>query len=191
MVNIFDLALLKKLGGTKWKLLGESEVTQAMVDEAGSAGVVGLIVDLGKNIEEWYGETWIRLEMPNPNWDADKPLSCNFGISVGDAMSFSETDNNCVIFSAQSPSYGGLFKNVKNIVNLFTNWLDGVPRGTSFQINGFGAKNYPYHEYGTSCTEDSIIYGKRYLALNIRSGATANTPFPVGTKIKLYGRFAE
>lgn len=176
-------------GYAKWKLIGETEITQEMIDEAGDEGITGVIIDLGKPVEKWFGETWVRLEMPTPNFNMNLPLYCKFGTTVEAAMSWDE-NNGCVIFSAQSESYGALFKNYPNTVNLFTNWNDNIPRGTAMQVTGFGAYNYPYHEYATSNNMSNPIMGNRYLATTTRH-ANGRGKLPAGTKLKLYGRFAE
>lgn len=169
---------------SKWKLLRQTEVTPN--DE----GVTGVVLDLGEFISKWYGETWIRIEMPNPNWDDDMPLYCNFGITVEAAMAWNSDPNGCQIFSAQSKSYGMLFKNYANIINLFTNWYDNIPSGTQMQSVAFNATNYPYTAFATANNAGYRVIGKRYLAITTRS-ASGRPAFPVGTKVLLYGRFPE
>jgi hypothetical protein len=169
---------------SKWKLLAQTEVTPNNGD------VAGVILDLGASISKWYGETWVRIEMPNPNWTDDMPLLCKFGITAEEAMSRDNNSNGCQIFYAQSKSYGMLFKNYANIVNLFTNWHDHLPSGTQMQSVGFDASNYPYTSYATANNNVHSIIGKRYLAVSARTSAV-NAVFPVGTKVLLYGRFPE
>lgn len=163
----------------KWKLLGESEVTDD--------GVTGVTIDLGEPVSTWYGETWVRIETPVPNWDADKPLNCAFGDTLADSLAI-DSEQACPIFEAQSPAYGAMLGTYTNKINLFTNWYEHAPYGTTFQNSGFSARNYPTNVYATSNRADKNIIGKRYLSIFERSKIAV---FPVGTKIKLYGRFEE
>lgn len=170
----------------KWKLLGETEITQEMVDQAGETGIVGVVIDLGAPIEKWYGETWVRAEFGKSAElnSADYGVVCGFGVTETEATS--SADAPCHICKSQTGTYAPMYRNQKNEINLFTNWNDNLPRGTLVQVNGYSAGSYPVNAYATSNNEDDTIIGKRYMGL---TGYNRAFKFPVGTKLKLYGRF--
>ena len=136
-----------------------------MIDDAGEQGVSAIVIDLGKPIEKWYGETWIRFECDatsNVN-TADGSVVCKLGDTIANATTHVQHD--CSIMVSQSVSYSPIYNKYKNRINVFTHWYDNKPYGTTSQHNGFSASNYPVNTYATANKPDAshTAIGKRYL----------------------------
>jgi hypothetical protein len=175
----------------KWKLLGETEITQQMIDEAGNEGIPGVVIDLGEPITKWYGETWVRVEFDAAKTinSANAGMNCQFGASVNEALVDGGGESRPVLVGAQVTGIAPLYFEYKNAINLFSTWKDACLYGTQGQSNGYGALSYPLNSFATSIGDKHYtIKGCRYLGFFGRKRAFK---FPVGCKIELYGRFPE
>ncbi len=171
-----------------WKLIGETTVTQEQVNEA-EEGVTGVILDLGEQIEDWYGETMIKIYVPvssdiNTNTGT---LRVSFGVTEANSLSSASSNEAiCSVVCSQSENFCFIKKEWKNSIILLSQWLDKKTlSGTQVMVNGFSAYSYPYTAYATSNHIERTIEQKRFLGMT--SGNTFY--FPAGTEIKIYGRF--
>ena len=171
---------------SKWKLLGETEITQEMINEAGDAGITAVVLDLGEAVEKWYSDTLIRVEFNAKDVSEDSPIFCQFGATIEEVIVKNDAISNTYIIRSQSKSYAPIVKGFDNIINLATRWIDGKPYGTIYENSMYNAVCYPYMAYATSSTNQNTIFGKRYLMF---SSWQSDVKFPVGTVLKLYGRF--
>lgn len=172
----------------KWKLLMETEITQEMIDEAGEEGITAIVMDLGKPIKQWYGETWLRFECGSTkdlNSIEKVTMVFKFGSAVVHALN-EDTSAACNVFHGNGACC--LLRDYSNGVSLFTNWYDNLAYGTTAQIkvnsSTFRASNAYASSGGVGYTSE--ITGMRYVGFY---GQLKAFKFPAGTKLKLYGRF--
>lgn len=171
---------------TKWKLLMETEITQEMIDEAGEEGITALVLEFDP-IKEWYGETWIRVECGattdlNSN---DDGIWCGIGKDIKAASGGYDREG-IFIMKGVSGSVVALNRQYNNYISLFTNWYDNKARGTIAYRNGHSSRSYPLQAYATSNFDNEEIIGCKYLYFG---SMNKGFKFPVGTTLKLYGRF--
>ena len=187
------VGFVQTIDKSKWKLLGETEITQEMIDEAGEEGITAIVLEFDP-ITEWYGETWIRVE-----FGATKDLNtansgtmCGFGNTVQAASFSNEAGAGIIRDQSGTAGYAPLWVGYKNIISLFTNWYNNNPRGTIYMNNAFNARNYPTNCFATSNNDGNDdntvgrIIGCKYLWFG---SASKKFKFPTGTKLKLFGRF--
>lgn len=183
--NVQKVGFTNEVDRSKWKLLGETEITQEMIDEAGEEGITAIVLEFDP-IEKWYGETWIRAEFGATKDlnNEDGSVLCSFGKTLEYALQYH--DGAAGIMRAQTAVNAPFYRNYWNKINLFTNWHDNKARGTIFYSNGFSARNYPLPAYATANTDNTSVIGNRYLVFRSNGG---RFKFPAGTTLKLYGRF--
>ena len=186
-----DTALSSSL---EWKLIGEAQITQEAIDEAGEDGITAITIDLGKKMtvnDKWYGETMIEIKIPQ----CDNLNSFNMGrlrVFFGgtEAQATTGSGGLCVV---AAPTDNALFTPAWKQQHIITsNWTDKQYLTNS--IISYRAYNavhgYTVNPYITVNSTTSSIVGRRFLGVAAIGGSTlANAKLPVDTTVKLYGRF--
>ena len=182
----------------EWKLIGEAQITQEAIDEAGEDGITAITIDLGKKMtvnDKWYGETMIEIKIPQ----CDDLNSFNMGrlrVFFGgtEAQATTGSGGLCVVAVATS---NALFTPAWKQQHIITsNWTD--KQYLTHSLISYRAYNaaqgYTVAPYitlnSTTNSATSSIVGRRFLGVAaIEGSSAANAKLPVDTTVKLYGRF--
>ena len=179
---------------SEWKLIGEAQITQEAIDEAGEDGITAITIDLGKKMtvnDKWYGETMIEIKIPQ----CDDLNSFNMGrlrVFFGgtEAQATTGSGGMCVV---AAPTNNALFTPAWKQQHIITsNWTDKQYLTNS--IISYRAYNavhgYTVNPYVTVNSTTSSIVGRRFLGVTAIEGSSAvDAKLPVDTTVKLYGRF--
>ena len=182
----------------EWKLIGEAQITQEAIDEAGEDGITAITIDLGKKMtvnDKWYGETMIEIKIPQ----CDDLNSFNTGrlrVFFGgtEAQATTGSGGLCVVAVATS---NALFTPAWKQQHIITsNWTDKQYLTHSLisyraynAAQGYTVAPYITLNSATNSATSSIV-GRRFLGVAaIEGSSAANAKLPVDTTVKLYGRF--
>lgn len=183
-----DTAIEQLNSSLDWVLIGEEEVTEADVVDAGENGVTAVTIDLGAPIEQWYKETRIDIIIP-ASTDIN---SVNNGLFVcmgaTEALSLN-ADSGCVLMRAQGSSYSVLQYQYPNQIIFHTVWDKALPLYSLYVNSPYNGYAYAYNVYGTTTfnKKNQTAIGCQFISVSAKTNVGI-FKFPSGTKISIYGR---
>ena len=171
-----------------YDLIGETEITEADITEAGEEGITAITVEFQKTLEN-FTEIIFIIQMPkneaNSAFVTSSTTSAHATIAGATNVTESLNVNNSFL-SSQSQNFAPIFYKYSNkIIIKIAKTKSGSCFYTQYMLNGFGTIAYPYTMYAAVNSLSRNINDYRFFSFRDRN---LKFYFPAGTKMKVYAR---